>query len=81
METDRVHLVGGIGSTPVAYVLRAYLLEHQIPTVIMNAGADGLTQAHRSEYIFRSSFSNSDASHPLGEWAYALPLDIEMPQC
>ena len=70
VEADRVHLVGGIVSTAVAYVLRAYLVEHEIPTVIMNAGADGLTQAHRSKYIFRSCFSNSDASHPLGEWAY-----------
>src|SRR5262245_18361301 len=34
------------------------------------AGADGLSQKQRSEYVFRSSFSNSQASHPLGEWGY-----------
>ena len=71
VEADGIHVFGGIISTPVAYVLRAYLLDHRIPTIIMNAGADGLTQAHASEYIFRASFSNSDGSHPLGEWAYA----------
>ncbi len=70
VEADGIRIFGGIISTPVAYVLRAYLLDHQIPTILMNAGADGLTQTHHSEYVFRSSFSNSDASHPLGEWAY-----------
>src|SRR5207249_4397065 len=29
-----------------------------------------LSQKQRSDYVFRSSFSNSQASHPLGEWAY-----------
>lgn len=71
VERDEVHILGGIVSTPVAYALRAYVIQKEIPTVIMNAGADGLTQAHASEYVFRSSFSNSDASHPLGEWAHA----------
>jgi len=70
VETDRIHILGGIISTPVAYVLRAYLLDRQIPTIIMNAGADGLTQAHASEYVFRCSFSSSGETHPLGEWAY-----------
>ncbi|MBI1894356.1 MAG: ABC transporter substrate-binding protein [Candidatus Rokubacteria bacterium] len=71
VERDEIHILGGIVSTPVAYALRAYVIQKEIPTVIMNAGADGLTQAHASEYVFRSSFSNSDASHPLGEWAHA----------
>src|SRR3989442_7296525 len=36
----------------------------------MTAGTDGITQRQRSAYVFRTSFSNSDSSHPLGEWAY-----------
>jgi branched-chain amino acid transport system substrate-binding protein len=70
VERDRVQLLGGIIETPVAYALRAYVIEKKTPLVIMNAGADGLTQKQRSEYIFRSSFSNSSASHPMGDWAY-----------
>lgn len=31
---------------------------------------DELTKKLRSPYIFRSSFSNSDGSHPTGEWLY-----------
>ncbi len=70
VERDKVQVLGGIISTPVAYALRSYVIEKKTPLVIMNAGADGLTQRQRSEYIFRSSFVNSDGSHPLGDWAY-----------
>jgi branched-chain amino acid transport system substrate-binding protein len=70
VERDHVHALGGIIETPVAYALRSYVIERKMPLMIMNAGADGLTQKQRTEYIFRSSFSNSSASHPLGDWAY-----------
>jgi branched-chain amino acid transport system substrate-binding protein len=70
VERDGAHVLGGIIETPVAYALRSYVIEKKIPLMIMNAGADGLTQKQRSDVIFRSSFSNSQASHPLGEWAY-----------
>ncbi len=70
VERDHVHILGGIIETPVAYALRGYVIEKRTPIVIMNAGADELTKKLRSPYIFRSSFSNSDGSHPTGEWAY-----------
>ena len=70
VERDQVHILGGIISTPVAYALRGYVNEKKVPLIVMNAGADGLTQRQRSPYVFRPSFSNSDSSHPLGEWAY-----------
>jgi branched-chain amino acid transport system substrate-binding protein len=70
VERDNVHILGGVNATPEAYALRAYVNEKRIPTVIMLAGADGLTQHQKSSYVFRSSFANSDSSHPLGEWAY-----------
>ncbi len=70
VERDRVHILGGVISTPVAYALRSYVIEKKTPLIIMNAGADGLTQKQRSEYIFRSSYSNSQCMHALGDWAY-----------
>jgi branched-chain amino acid transport system substrate-binding protein len=70
VERDKVHILGGVISTPVAYALRTYVVEKNMPTVIMNAGADGITQKQKSDYMFRSAFANSDSSHPLGEWAY-----------
>jgi branched-chain amino acid transport system substrate-binding protein len=70
VERDRVHVLTGVLETPVAYALRPYVNEKKIPLMINIAGADGLTQKQRGDYIFRSSFSNSQASHPLGEWAF-----------
>ena len=70
VERDKVHVLGGIACTPVAYGLRSYVIDKKMPIIIMNAGANELTMKLRSPYIFRSSFSNSDGSHPLGEWAY-----------
>ena len=70
VERDKVQVLGGIISTPVAYALRAYVIEKKTPFVIMNAGADELTKKLRSPYIFRASFANSDGSHPTGEWLH-----------
>src|SRR5262245_54548460 len=70
VERDRVHLLGGIVETPTAYALRSYVIEKKMPTVVMTAGADDITQRLRNKYMFRASFANSDSSHPLGEWAY-----------
>ena len=70
VERDGAHMLTGIIETPVAYALRTYVIEKKVPLMILNAGADGLTQKQKSDYVFRSSFSNSQASHPLGEWAY-----------
>jgi len=70
VERDRVHLLGGVISTPVTLALRAYVIDKKMPFIIMNAGADELTKKFRSDYIYRSAFANSDGSHPMGEWAY-----------
>jgi branched-chain amino acid transport system substrate-binding protein len=70
VERDHVQILTGVIETPVAYALAPYVNEKKIPLMINIAGADGLSQKQRSDYVFRSSFSNSQASHPLGEWAY-----------
>ncbi len=70
VERDKVHILGGVNATPEAYALRPYVTDRKVPTVIMLAGADGITQKLKSDYVFRSSFANSDSSHPFGEWAY-----------
>src|SRR5262245_28186626 len=48
-EREKIHILGGVVSSPVAYALRGYVIEQKLPFVIMNAGADGLTQRQRSE--------------------------------
>ena len=70
VERDKVQILGGVLETPTAYALRSYVIEKKMPTVIMTAGADDITQRLRNKYMFRACFANSDSSHPLGEWAY-----------
>jgi branched-chain amino acid transport system substrate-binding protein len=70
VERDGVHILAGVISSPVAVALREYVHGQKIPFIVSNAGADVITQKLRSPYVFRSSFANSDSSHPLGEWAY-----------
>jgi branched-chain amino acid transport system substrate-binding protein len=70
VEREKVHILGGVVSSPVAYALRGYVIEQKLPFVIMNAGADGLTQRQRSEWIFRSSYANCQSAHPLGDWVH-----------
>ena len=70
LERDGAHLLAGVISTPVAYALRSYVVEKKAPFMIMNAGADGLTQKQRSPYVFRSSYANSECMHTLGDWAW-----------
>ncbi|MGH7766622.1 MAG: ABC transporter substrate-binding protein [Candidatus Binatia bacterium] len=70
VERDGVQVLAGVISSPVAVALREYAHAQKIPFIVANAGADVITQKLRSPYVFRASFSNSDSSHPLGEWAY-----------
>ena len=66
VERDGVHILAGVISTPVAIALAKYATDQKIPFIVTNAGADVITQKARSAYVFRSSFANSDSSHPLG---------------
>jgi branched-chain amino acid transport system substrate-binding protein len=59
VEREQVHLLTGITSSAVAYAVRSYVDQRQVPLVIMgSAGANGLTDQQGSPYIFRTSFSN-----------------------
>ncbi len=70
VEQDQVDLVAGIVSSGVAAACRDYFDETQNLLIIANAGANALTRAAKSKYIFRTSFSNWQPNWPLGTWAY-----------
>ncbi len=70
VEQDEVDLVAGIVSSGVAVGLRDYFHENKKLLLIANAGANVLTRAKKSPYIFRTSFSNWQPNWPLGNWAY-----------
>jgi branched-chain amino acid transport system substrate-binding protein len=70
VEREQVHLLSGITSSAVAYAVRAYIDQRQVPLVIMgSAGANDLTDKQASPYIFRTSFSNRQIGAPIGQYA------------
>lgn len=71
IEEDQVDLVAGIVSSGVAAALRDMFDETQNILIVANAGANALTRAAKSKYIFRTSFSNWQPNWPLGTWAAA----------
>ncbi|MGO4841265.1 ABC transporter substrate-binding protein, partial [Rhizobiaceae sp. 2RAB30] len=70
VESDKASFVGGIVSSSVAYALRDYMVEKQVPLVVSVASADGLTQQLAAPNIFRTNSSGSQASHPFGKWLH-----------
>ncbi len=70
VEEKKVHMVSGVIPSSIAYAVKDYLVDNKIPFIINNAGADDLTSRDYSPYVFRSSFSNSQHSHVLGDWLY-----------
>lgn len=70
VESDKVAFLGGVVSSSVAYALRDYVVEKNIPYVVSVASADGLTQQLAAPNIFRTNSSGSQASHPFGKWLY-----------
>jgi len=70
VESDKVAFLGGVVSSSVAYALRDYVVEKNIPYVVSVSSADGLTQQLAAPNIFRTNSSGSQASHPFGKWLY-----------
>ena len=63
---DQVTAVAGIVNSAVALGVRDLFHESKVPLVIANAGADAITGARKSDYVWRTSFSNGKVSAALG---------------
>jgi branched-chain amino acid transport system substrate-binding protein len=70
IESDNVDLMAGLVASPSALALRDIVHNSKTPLVIANAGANAVTRARRSPYIFRVSFSNWQTCYPIGKWFY-----------
>lgn len=68
VEQDNVDLVAGIVASPNALAVRAYVDQNQVPTLIANAGANALSRAQKSAWVYRTSFSNWQPSQPMGKY-------------
>lgn len=69
IEQDKVDMIAGYVSSGVAMAIRDIVHEAQMPTVIANAGADALSRARKSPYIFRTSFTNWQIAAIQGKYA------------
>jgi branched-chain amino acid transport system substrate-binding protein len=65
---DRVDIATGIVNSAVALGLRDFYTEAKVPLIISNAGADAVTGERGSEYVWRTSFANSDPNAAVGRW-------------
>ncbi|WP_151477545.1 ABC transporter substrate-binding protein [Streptomyces albicerus] len=63
---DQVSAVAGVVNSATALGLRDFFDESKKPLLIANAGADDITGARKSQYVWRTSFSNGDVSAALG---------------
>jgi branched-chain amino acid transport system substrate-binding protein len=70
VESDNVDLMAGLVASPSALALRDVVHNSKTPLIIANAGANAVTRARRSPYIFRVSFSNWQTCYPIGKWFY-----------
>lgn len=68
VEQDSVDMVAGYVSSPNAAGNRDYLDGQKIPTLVANAGTNSLSRAAKSPFIYRTSFSNWQPSHPMGTY-------------
>ncbi|WP_336215261.1 ABC transporter substrate-binding protein [Nonomuraea sp. LPB2021202275-12-8] len=63
---DQAAAVVGVVNSATALGLRDFFHESQKPLLIANAGADDITGARKSEYVWRTSFANGRVSAALG---------------
>lgn len=70
IESDNVDIIAGLVASPSALALRDVVHNTKTLLVIANAGANAVTRARRSPYIFRVSFTNWQTCYPIGKWFY-----------
>ena len=68
VEQDQVDMVAGFVLSNTAAAARDYLDQTKTPTLIANAGANVLSRAKKSLYIYRTSFSNWQPNWPMGKY-------------
>src|SRR2546423_3879788 len=82
LQSDQVDVLVGIVNSATALGVKNMVAEAKKLLIISNAGANGITGAARSPYIWRTSFTNSQVSAAMGGYltgsgktAYAIASD------
>jgi branched-chain amino acid transport system substrate-binding protein len=68
LQQDRVNVLVGIVNSAVALGVRDLVSDSKVPLIVANAGADAITGAERSDYVWRTSFANGEVAGALGPY-------------
>jgi branched-chain amino acid transport system substrate-binding protein len=68
LQQDRVTTLVGIVNSAVALGVRDLVTDGKVPLIIANAGANAITSEQRSDYVWRTSFTNGEVAGALGEY-------------
>src|SRR4029450_12487211 len=68
LQSDGVDVVVGIVNSAIALGVRDMLTEAKKLLVVANAGAEDITRAGRTPYIWRTSFTNGQISSAMGTY-------------
>src|SRR6478672_3911919 len=69
VNEDQVDVIAGIFFSSILLGVRDTIDQLQVPTIVANAAANALSRDRKSNYIFRTSYSNYQLGVPLGPWA------------
>jgi len=58
VDSDKVDMLVGIASSTILYAVRDQVDKGKIPLLVANAGGNDISWDQKSDYIWRSSFSN-----------------------
>jgi len=70
VEQEKVHTLAGGLLAATGYALAPYIEQNKIPTVYPVTAPDDITQRKPVRWVVRTSFTSSQATHPLGDYAF-----------
>jgi branched-chain amino acid transport system substrate-binding protein len=70
VEDDKVQVLDGIVGSHIGYKIAPFVDKYQVPMLFCITSGDDLTKRQRHEWVIRTSWSASQATHVLGDWAY-----------
>jgi len=73
LTRERVVAAAGIVNSAVALGAHQSFIDARVPLIIATAGANDLTGAKGSEFIWRTSFANADMNDAMGRWLAQQP--------
>ena len=69
VQEQGADVIEGIFFSSVLLGVRDTIDQLKVPTVVANAAANAISRDRKSDYIFRTSYSNWQLGVPLGPWA------------